>query len=306
MKKILTCFYLLSIIITFSLIGETDQLTEDSHTMTQSHSLENWFYCGPYCADCRDRKCFGCDKGWYLKGRTCERCRVDCDDCVDGTSCLRCKMGYHIYVQGLCEPCPIDGCLECLDGGQCIRCAPGFFFDSRVKGNCLRCNKGCQQCDINQTCTKCFGSYNRNGAFCEYVPFWRKWFFWVVLAYCLVFLAGVVLWWVLKFFGSSRPTRNRGIDRNTRYSRNSRYEMSRHRDDRNSVYSRRSVRNTGYRGSQYDTGYINKKTDRRVVREVVQPVAQRTTYGNQPVTTTTTTTNNGFGSGPLLMDINQR
>lgn len=167
--------------------------------------------------------------------------------------------------------------MECLDGGQCVRCSPGYFFDNRIKGSCIRCREGCSECDINKKCKKCFEHYDMDGGLCKYSPFWKHWFFWVVLCYCLVFLFGAIAWWTLKFMKLRKPPR-----RNRTGYRDSRYELSEY-DGRGSVYDRRSRYQSGYRNSRYgDTGYRNSRVQRTIVREPVRPVTS-TSYVNRPL-----------------------
>ncbi|KAM7391946.1 hypothetical protein PAMP_022592 [Pampus punctatissimus] len=152
-----------------------------------------------------------CQTGRYPMGRQCHLCHHTCHECTDEgpdncTSCDRdrfgearylfqsqcravCPEGFFPSARRLCESCPAN-CIICTAADHCLRCGPGHKLRNGQcvplecsagkaangeNDDCLRCDKGCKQCEHNNSedqeqetvCLKCEDDYYQLGTDCH-------------------------------------------------------------------------------------------------------------------------------------------
>jgi len=86
-----------------------------------------------------------CREDEYLDGRTCKQCHASCQTCVGGrdTECGRCKEGFYFE-------------------RRCVPYCPAGYASDKVRGECLPCPTGCDQCPGDWgVCTSCRSGWIR-------------------------------------------------------------------------------------------------------------------------------------------------
>ncbi len=131
----------------------------------------------PNCIRCQSAmKCWICKSGYYrnIGAGNCLFCSslfANCIQCTP-TKCLKCKVGYTVYVQGaiqctrcdslvkLCLSCEVNNlattCFECFAGYYPVKYCP---YSPNCTYICVPCLSDCLTCSNRSTCIKCKSGY---------------------------------------------------------------------------------------------------------------------------------------------------
>ena len=148
---------------------------------TNSPAIRLKVACFEGCDHCSvDRLCNACAPGFYLDGKSCERCSADCATCQDHpNNCLTSAdppidetqrtpspeqlldapiVGSSLRCNSLCETCEQGVCLRCVagsgsNGRECVSCSQSQYFDARLE-ICLDCPPDCDTCPGGE-CSAC-------------------------------------------------------------------------------------------------------------------------------------------------------
>jgi hypothetical protein len=131
-----------------------------------------------------------CPNGYYKSKKQCLKCPIGCDECNSENTCAKCLKGFF-YKNGVCLPdceegwtpdvysnickkCFDSRCAQCFtqDENLCQKCFNGYKLFENVcytncplgyydnNGFCVKCAKGCLDCESNYSCKSC--DYNNN------------------------------------------------------------------------------------------------------------------------------------------------
>lgn len=131
-----------------------------------------------------------CPKGYFKSKKQCLKCPSGCIECSSENTCSKCTIGFF-YKNGLCssdcgagwapdvyssscKKCFDSRCAQCFaeDENLCQKCLNGFKLFENVcyakcplgyydnNGFCVKCAKGCLDCESRESCRSC--DYSRN------------------------------------------------------------------------------------------------------------------------------------------------
>ena len=128
--------------------GRCQTCTGQCHTcIINSNSTQICTSCPPHLvlrsSSCQAR----CGDSEYPEGGKCETCHASCQTCVAGgrdTQCGRCRDGTFYFER------------------RCVSYCPTGYASHAVRGECLPCPTGCDQCQVDEgVCTSCRQGWNK-------------------------------------------------------------------------------------------------------------------------------------------------
>ncbi|CAK81878.1 unnamed protein product (macronuclear) [Paramecium tetraurelia] len=141
----------------------------------------------------RNNDC-SCQTGYYDDNvdQQCQKCKQECETCLDATSCTQCKLGSNLiilpncmncntgfyYQNGICSKCD-PKCIACFGSSksECLSCSTGQILNTNnecqtclsnqfIQNNtCQDCQYNCQTCSDTQQCLTCTDA-RINAPFC--------------------------------------------------------------------------------------------------------------------------------------------
>ncbi|CAD8145055.1 unnamed protein product [Paramecium pentaurelia] len=138
-----------------------------------------------------------CQIGYYDDNinQQCQKCRQECESCLDANICTYCKLGTNLitlpycmncntgfyYDNGMCSKCD-PSCLSCFGNGksQCLSCYNDYVLNNNnecqtcmtnqfiYNNTCQDCQYNCETCNAPQNCLTCtIGRINAPFCICQ-------------------------------------------------------------------------------------------------------------------------------------------